>query len=561
MKHTRTLILPIAVAILLTIPWLNRPFFSRGEPREALVAQSMLTTGNWISPPAYDGAVPSKPPFTHWLMAIASLPGGEVTEATSRLPAAFAFILFIAGFTVFVSRRTSTALGVASALVLLTSPEWFRAATSCRVDLVLSAALAGGLLSLFSWQERERKGWPWIAIVLLSAATLSKGPIGLALPGLIFLLYLVVTGRIRRTEIISLLLDGSRVVAPVLAISSLWYFAAYLQRGDEFLNRFWYENVQRFAGTMDDEPHNHSFPYLWALTLVGVLPWGILWIVETICSRSTLPRTVKDFVKWWQSLAPLLQFSIVSSIVTILFFSIPSSKRSVYVLPAYPFMAILGASLLDQMSQSTARVAAWLTRGCYGLSIVSVGTAIVLLVGAFFAPSDSSMSIAWRALCESTVGWWTILSLVAALSFYGYAERESVAEFSSTKTDPVRGVGQGIILAATAVNFFVIGAVAHLISPKDWLLSPQFQRTQSSINSDKFYSFGSEDYSASFYLKKTFHRIKESTPPEGQVFVEERNRESLEKLTTAGISEVARFESILEPKKKSTLVVKINPAG
>jgi 4-amino-4-deoxy-L-arabinose transferase-like glycosyltransferase len=559
MKHLRILLLPVAIAILLTIPWLNRPFFSRGEPREALVAQSMLATGNWISPPAYDGAVPSKPPLTHWLMAIASLPGGEVTEATSRLPAALAFIIFTAAFTAFVTKRTSVEFGSTAALILLTSSEWFRAALSCRVDTVLATALAGGLLSLFSWQERDRTGWPVLAIVLLSIATLSKGPIGLALPGLIFALYLLTTGRVRREDFLRLLLDGLRIVLPVLTISSLWYLAAYLQRGDEFLNRFWYENVQRFAGTMEDEPHNHWFPYLWGLTFVGVLPWGVLWIMQLFFSGRTLPRTVSDGARWWRSLSPLLQFSFVASAVTILFFSIPSSKRSVYVLPAYPFIAILGAGLLDRMLQKTTRVAEWLIKVCYGLAFISIGVALVLLVGALFTPSDSAFSLAWSALRASTVGWFTILSLAAALGFYALAKSQGYVSSSGGEAPVSWRMGEAVALTATAVNFFLVGAVAHLLSPKEWLLAPHFQKALASTNSSRFYSFGSEDYSASFYLKKPFFRIKESAPLEGEVFVEERNQEALSKLTRAGISEVARFASILEAKKKATVLVKINP--
>jgi 4-amino-4-deoxy-L-arabinose transferase-like glycosyltransferase len=88
----------VVLAIALSVPWLGRSFHTRGEPREALVAQAMLATGNWISPPAYDGAVPSKPPFSHWLIALSSLPSGKVTETTSRLPSAVAFVLFSAAF-------------------------------------------------------------------------------------------------------------------------------------------------------------------------------------------------------------------------------------------------------------------------------------------------------------------------------------------------------------------------------------------------------------------------------------------------------------------------------
>ena len=66
-----------ALAFLLLIPWLGlKDFSTRGEAREALVAQAMVQSGNWILPSAYNGAIPSKPPLLHWLISLFSTPGG-----------------------------------------------------------------------------------------------------------------------------------------------------------------------------------------------------------------------------------------------------------------------------------------------------------------------------------------------------------------------------------------------------------------------------------------------------------------------------------------------------
>ena len=89
MKSSVRIYLVLLVAFLVTVPGMaGREFSTRGEPREALVAQAMISTGDWILPSGYGGSVPSKPPLTHWIMALASLPGGEVTEFTARFPSA-----------------------------------------------------------------------------------------------------------------------------------------------------------------------------------------------------------------------------------------------------------------------------------------------------------------------------------------------------------------------------------------------------------------------------------------------------------------------------------------
>lgn len=82
----------IFILILLTfLPWLGlSPFNTKGEPREAIVAVSMLQSGNWVLPVSFGAEIPYKPPFLAWCIALFSLPTGEVSEFTSRLPSALA---------------------------------------------------------------------------------------------------------------------------------------------------------------------------------------------------------------------------------------------------------------------------------------------------------------------------------------------------------------------------------------------------------------------------------------------------------------------------------------
>lgn len=53
------------------------PFSTRGEPREAVVAMSMLQQDNWVLPVNNGDEIPFKPPFLHWLVAaFSSVVGG-----------------------------------------------------------------------------------------------------------------------------------------------------------------------------------------------------------------------------------------------------------------------------------------------------------------------------------------------------------------------------------------------------------------------------------------------------------------------------------------------------
>lgn len=81
-------------------------FNTRGEPREAVVALSMLEKGNWILPINNGVDMAYKPPLFHWCIAAISTITGSVSEYTSRMPSALALAMMVmAGFAFYAKRR------------------------------------------------------------------------------------------------------------------------------------------------------------------------------------------------------------------------------------------------------------------------------------------------------------------------------------------------------------------------------------------------------------------------------------------------------------------------
>lgn len=142
----------LAVSALLLLPWLGETFFnSKGEPREAIVAVSMLQSGDYILPVNYGGDIPYKPPFLAWLMSALALllNGGVVTEYISRLPSALAAIAMLWGGYAWVRRSHGERFALMMSLVTLTSVEVLRAAVACRLDMVLTACMVSALYMLY----------------------------------------------------------------------------------------------------------------------------------------------------------------------------------------------------------------------------------------------------------------------------------------------------------------------------------------------------------------------------------------------------------------------------
>ena len=226
-------------------------FNTRGEPREAVVALSMLKEHNWILPINNGVDMAYKPPFFHWLIAIFSLPLGHVTEYTSRLPSALALSIMTIATFLFFAKRQGQNIAFATSMVLLTNFEIHRAGVACRVDMVLTAMMVLSLYQLYKWYERDFKGLPLWGILCLSGAFLSKGPVGAGLPLLVVAVFALIKGKgvwnvLRHFIVVGLL----SLIFPLA-----WYAAAYNEGGQRFFDLVYEENVLRLIGKMSYESH------------------------------------------------------------------------------------------------------------------------------------------------------------------------------------------------------------------------------------------------------------------------------------------------------------------
>lgn len=531
--------------VLLSLPWIERPFHTRGEAREALVAQAMIDTGDWISPPAYDGSVPSKPPFLHWLISVCSLPGGKVTEATCRLPSALGFIVFSSFFFQFLARRTSKVEALGTLLILLTSFEWLRSGVTCRVDTILAVSMAGCLLALFSWWENGYRGVPWIAMLLAGCATLTKGPVGCILPIGIFSLFALIRGGSK--ELMGIAVRGVVIAIPVALLASIWYVLGYLQRGDPFIEKIWYENVARFTSSMVDKPHQHSVWYLLGMLFLGLLPWSFLLFFGAIREKWWPKDLVISVRRSWSKAEPLFQYACVVAGCIVVFFCIPSSKRSVYLLPAYPFFAIVLYRILSHSCGERSFVATITSRIIFGVTVVSCGVG----VASFWYP------IAGFSLrLEDCLATLTPLKIVlCGMGVYVGARYRHVW---GSLTTPVVSIALAMTSAVVMGSFFTYDTAATAISPKRWYRALPLRSLVDDGTPRRYYSYGREMYEISFYLHRQFQRLENTRPNPGDlIFTQLRNLDALREALSLQTKEVLRYSSGVESPKKTVIVLEV----
>lgn len=327
----------ILLLLITFIPFLGETFFNtKGEPREAIVAVDMIQSGNWILPLSNGTDLPYKPPMLAWCIAILSfLNGFVVTELISRLPSALAMIAM--GLVVYQYTRRSTgqtATAFFTVLVLATMFEVHRAATNCRVDMLLTSFMVIAIYRMNLCPKVSKRFIDLPSILLLSGAVLTKGPVGMVIPCAITWIVMLVRHQKAVRATLSMVVTG--ILS--LVIPALWYYAAYKQGGAEFLDLMIEENFGRMTGSMSYESHVNPWWYNIVTIIAGMLPYTLLLLPAPFLIKYSLINRSK-ISTWCRQLSDIDQVMIISALFIFLFYCIPASKRSVYLLPMYPMLA------------------------------------------------------------------------------------------------------------------------------------------------------------------------------------------------------------------------------
>ena len=339
------------ICSLSLLPFLGlSEYHTKGEPREAIVSYSMLDTGNWILPRNNGGEMAYKPPFFHWCVAAVSTMWGEVTEATSRLPSAIALIVMTLACFAFYSRRRTTKIALLTSLIAFTSFELHRAGANCRVDMVLTALTVCALYLLYKWYEQGLRGIPLLAILLMGLGTLTKGPVGSIIPCIVIGSFMLLRNVNFFKTLFLLMAWGLLSLIPY----AVWFYFAWQQGGQDFLDLMYEENIGRMTSTMGYESCVEPWYYNFVTLIGGYVPWILMLVISLFFlhyQRPVISGWWSRFTAWIKNMSDVDLFSLTAIIVIFVFYCIPQSKRSVYLMPIYPFIAYFIALYIEWLEQ------------------------------------------------------------------------------------------------------------------------------------------------------------------------------------------------------------------
>ncbi len=288
------------------------------EARYAEIAREMLSAGGFIVPHLNYVPYVEKPPLLYWMTALAFHLLGVNEFAARIVPAVSALagvmLTWWFGRRVFERRRALLA-----AAILTTSPVYAAMAQVLTTDMLLTALLTAAFFALFlQWREGGR--WWVAAYAAMALAVLTKGPVGVILPGAGAAVFVWRQGGLRGAIAKLRPLAGLVLVA---AVALPWFIIIAL-RLPGFMD-FYIIGEHFRRAFVSSYSHDQPFYFYLPVIVAGMLPWSICF---PLLFRSGNPKAARA---WCSSIA----------IVVLVLFSAARAKLIPYILPALPPIALL----------------------------------------------------------------------------------------------------------------------------------------------------------------------------------------------------------------------------
>ncbi|NHC54071.1 glycosyltransferase family 39 protein [Pseudomonas sp. AU8050] len=329
-------LLLLLAALLFFFALGNHELQGSTEARVSGIAMAMHLDNDWVVPRLFREPFLEKPPLSLWLDAGAIRLFGASSGAV-RLASAFAG-LFSVMLLYGMLRRFGRpqALAFSAALILATMASYWGNVRGVGEDSLLSLGVTAALLGFYQAVRPEREGsstWAWALFTAgMVIATLSKGVLGLAMPGIVIFVYLFSTSlmdkRLRLGDWLKPALFTLLALVPLLIWLGFLFQRGGMQAVGEVL---WTNSVGRFSGSFVEAGHYEPFYYYLAKLPEAFLPWNILVYLGLWHFRKSLVRNrYRLFFSVWL----VAQFTLLT---------LASSKRTVYLMALTPAAAVLAA--------------------------------------------------------------------------------------------------------------------------------------------------------------------------------------------------------------------------
>ena len=313
----------IAFLFFLWGSWLL-PITDPVESNYALTAREMVESGDWMSPQIYGVYWYDKPIMVYWLLSLAYSVLG-FTDLAARLPAVLTGALSVTLLIWYLRRiLKDNVVSIWAGVMLATSLECWVISHAIITDSILLLFTIPTMFSAYIGITENHKKHLVIAYAAAGLACLTKGPVGLVLPGLLLVIWCL---SMKEPKTILRLFPWQGLLA-FFAIVLPWYGGMYAIHGSDFINEFLgLHNVLR--ATSSEHPEDNHWYYYLILLPASLLPWAFVSFYEMKMR--------------WKEKGAFYLFLMVWCWGTILFYTLMATKYVTYsyiaIIPAITFAA------------------------------------------------------------------------------------------------------------------------------------------------------------------------------------------------------------------------------
>jgi 4-amino-4-deoxy-L-arabinose transferase-like glycosyltransferase len=474
-KHAWWLLIAVALIWFANLEY--RTLIKPDEGRYAEIPREMVASGDWVTPRLNELKYFEKPPLQYWATAAAYTLFGE-HQWTSRLwtgLTGFAGILLVwfAGLRLFGREAAGYAALLLSSSLLYVLMGHINT-LDMGVTFFLTLGIVGLLLGQAQADRKKQRNWMMLAWAGLALAVLSKGLMGLVLPGAALFIYCVMQrdfGVLKRMH----WLPG---LAVFFVITVPW-FVLVMKANPEFFERFFiYEHYTRF--TTKDLGRYQPWYYFIPILLAGALPWTVL-MFDTMfrtLHNSGLPDKMFN----------TRRFLLIWAVFIYVFFSVSGSKLPSYLLPMFPALALLMGKRIAEMRE---RVLFWQITPAVPVALLLLGLA--LNVGKFADTPN-------QAELYPQYGVWLVVAALVSLAgllagmLLLSREKKSVAV---------------VVLALSALLSAQIGMSGYETVARERSAKHIAEAIRGEVGANvPFYSVLTYEQTLPFYLKRTFTLVQ-----------------------------------------------------
>ncbi len=355
----------LGISCIILFANLGLPPLWGSEGRWAVIARSMLRSGDLLSPILGFHNYWDKPLLSYWQVLPLSFIAGDVSEFTARFPSVVWAVIMLLLTHALAKRWYGEPTALLSVGILATSFDFIFYGRNAQVEMTNATMILLCLWYYLEHRSDDRHTWVYVLGVLMALGANMKGLPVYAVP--IFSILLLALIKREWSWVPPLKILAASGLLSIVLFFAVPVISSIHGATWEPLQWIWYENVMRFFGQYD---HKSPFYTYFVNIFYAAAPWSFL-----------LPFAIGHSLRGIRRSTSQIPEALILFGAIFIFFTLSGARRSYYLLPVLPFVAILVANVLREFAVGT--LGRRIQSGVKTIGVL-LGLILIASFGAFF---------------------------------------------------------------------------------------------------------------------------------------------------------------------------------